>query len=205
MGKGEDEVASEAISETGWWRIQVGWGRTEKTGPGEALKIQVWRSGISALGGPGEKGFTRRGTGAKKRGGGAEAAGENGPAKRKRPRKKGREAGGGPRALALVERPWWREVLADRCLSGKRSWRREGAGRRRLGTLPPTIPHNFRSGAGRPIRPVISRFFGSGRKRGHSGGAEAAPFEDSQSRQTRPTARVSARCRVPAATGRLPV
>jgi hypothetical protein len=68
VGKGEDEATSEA----GWWKIQVGWGRTEKTGPGEALKIQVWRLGISALGGlgedPGEKGFTRRKVGAKKRG-----------------------------------------------------------------------------------------------------------------------------------------
>jgi hypothetical protein len=50
VGKGEDEVASEATSEAGWWRIQVGRGRAEKTGPGEALKIQVWGSGISALG-----------------------------------------------------------------------------------------------------------------------------------------------------------
>jgi hypothetical protein len=82
----------------------MGRGRTEKTGPGEALKIQVWGSEISALGGPGEKGFTRRGTGAKKRGGGAEAAGETGPAKRKRPCKKRRGAGGGPWVLALAER-----------------------------------------------------------------------------------------------------
>lgn len=49
----------------------------------EALKIQVWRSEISALGGPGEKGFTRRGSGAKKEEWGRRSG------RRKRPRKKG--------------------------------------------------------------------------------------------------------------------